>query len=144
MDPMTENTTILTLKLKISNNEYIDFNLRRYDDLFESLNKFVSLNKIKRELVKPLVLQIFKSINKIFYLFNNKISIYDKEYLNSLYKLYLKNNNEILRSNHKGQSSDKTSKKEKKIIHIKSKSDENIDNNNSEYDNECDNSIHSI
>jgi len=141
---MTENTIILALKIKISKDEYIDFNLRKYDDLFESLNKFVSLNKIKRELVKPLVLQIFKSINKIFYLFNNKISIYDQEYLNSLYKLYLKNNNEILRSNHKGQSSDKTSKKEKKIIHIKSKSDENIDNNNSEYDNECDNSIHSI
>ena len=63
---MTENTIILALKIKISKDEYIDFNLRKYDDLFESLNKFVSLNKIKRKLVKPLVLQIFKSINKIF------------------------------------------------------------------------------
>lgn len=139
MDPMTENTTILTLKLKISDDEYIDFNLRKYDDLFESLNKFVSSNKIKKELVKPLALKIFEYLNKIFYLFNNKIGIYDQEYLNSLHKLWLKNN-EILSNNDKGQSSNITSEKES--THIKSNSDENIGDNGS--DDESVNSLHSI
>lgn len=98
---MNENTVILTLKIKVAKNDYRIFNLKKYDDLFISLEKFVDINKIRQELVKPLVTKIFKTLNKIFWLLNNKIGIYDQEYLNSLYKLWIKNNKEIPRTKNK-------------------------------------------
>ena len=79
-------------------------------------------------------------MNKIFYLLNNKVSIYDREYLKSLYRLWLKKYNETLNIKNKGKLSGLTSKK--KLKHFKSNSYQNIDDNSS--DNEIENSIHSI
>ena len=90
-----ENTVILTLKIKVAPNDFRTFNLKKYDDLFISLEKFFDLNKIKQDLVKPIVTKIFAALNKIFWLLNNKIGIYDQEYLNSLHKLWIKNNERI-------------------------------------------------
>ena len=90
-----ENTVILTLKIKVAPNDFRTFNLKKYDDLFISLEKFFDLNKIKQDLVKPIVTKIFSALNKIFWLLNNKIGIYDQEYLNSLHKLWIKNNGQI-------------------------------------------------
>lgn len=90
-----ENTVILTLKIKVAKNDYRTFNLKKYDDLFISLKKFFDLNQIKQELVKPIITKIFSALNKIFWLLNNKIGIYDQEYLNSLYKLWTKNKDTI-------------------------------------------------
>ena len=94
-----ENTVILTLKIKVAPNDFRTFNLKKYDDLFISLEKFFDLNKIKQDLVKPIVTKIFAALNKIFWLLNNKIGIYDQEYLNSLYKLWKKNNEQIPKRN---------------------------------------------
>lgn len=92
---MNENTVILTLKIKVAPNDYRTFNLKKYDDLFISLEKFFDLNKIKQDLVKPIVTKIFAALNKIFWLLNNKIGIYDQTYLSSLHKLWIKNNEKI-------------------------------------------------
>ena len=94
-----ENTVILTLKIKVAPNDFRTFNLKKYDDLFISLEKFFDLNKIKQDLVKPIVTKIFAALNKIFWLLNNKIGIYDLEYLNSLQKLWVKNNGQIPKRN---------------------------------------------
>ena len=91
----SENTVILTLKIKIAKDDYRVFNLKKYDDLFVSLQKFFDLNKIKQDLVKPIVGKVFATLNKIFWLLNSKVGIYDQEYLNSLYKLWKKNNEKI-------------------------------------------------
>ena len=91
----SENTVILTLKIKISKDEFRVFNLKKYDDLFVSLQKFFDLNKIKQDFVKPIVAKVFATLNKIFWLLNSKVGIYDQEYLNSLYKLWKKNNEKI-------------------------------------------------
>ena len=91
----SENTIILTLKIKISKDDYRVFNLKKYDDLFLSLQKFFDLNNIKQELVKPIVGKVFATLNKIFWLLNSKVGIYDQEYLNSLYRLWKKNNEKI-------------------------------------------------
>ena len=57
-------------------------------------------------MVKPIVTKIFAALNKIFWLLNNKIGIYDQEYLNSLHKLWIKNNEQIpKRSNSKEEDS---------------------------------------
>ena len=90
-----ENTVILTLRIKIAKNDYRVFNLKKYDDLFMSLQKFFELNQIKQELVKPIVTKIFFTLNKIFWLLNSKIGIYDQEYLSSLYKLWMKDKDKI-------------------------------------------------
>ena len=133
---MNENTVILTLKMKVGKNDYRIFNLKKYDDLFVSLEKFVDINKIKQELVKPLVSKIFEALNKIFWLLNNKIGIYDLQYLNSLYKLWIKNNREIPKSRNKTNSDRSTtssseSSSESSFKDIKSNSFQNSDGNNS-------------
>ena len=142
-----ENTIILTLKLKIKKDEYINFNLRRYDDLFESLKEFVHLNKIKEDLLKPMVIKVFEILNKIFYLLNNKIGIYDQAYLNSLYKLWLKNNKEIeesinINSNENIRRKEFDSMNKKEFKHIKSNSFQSLECYDS--DNENNISINSI
>ena len=138
-----ENTVILTLKIKVAKNDFRYFNLKKYDDLFVSLEKFVNLNKIKQELVKPIVTKIFMALNKIFWLLNNKIGEYDQGYLNSLYKLWIKNNkifpnDNKYNTNHKRNHSEKSttsssdSSNENSFENIKSNSFQNIDGNNSE------------
>ena len=90
-----ENTIILTLRIKIAENDYRVFNLKKFDDLFISLQKFFDLNQIKQDLIKPIVNKIFNALNRIFWLLNNKIGLYDQEYLNSLYNLWKKNKGKI-------------------------------------------------
>ena len=102
---INENTIILTVSLKVGPNDYRTFNLKKYDDLFISLEKFFDLNKIKQDLVKPIVTKIFDALNKTFWLLNNKIGIYDQEYLNSLYKLWKKNNEQIPNRNSQEEES---------------------------------------
>ena len=136
----SENTVILTLKIKVAKDDYRTFNLKKYDDLFISLEKFFDLNKIEQSLVKPIVTKIFTALNKIFWLLNNKIGIYDQEYLNSLYKLWMKNNQNIPKRNDDANNKSKESsnnstisssdstdenKKHKKLL---SNSFQNVDN----------------
>ena len=135
-----ENTVILTLKIKVAKDDFRVFNLKKYDDLFISLEKFFDLNKIEQNLVKPIVTKIFTALNKIFWLLNNKIGIYDQSYLNSLYKLWMKNNerlpkrNDIDKNKSKENSDNSTisssdstdeNKKHKKLL---SNSFQNVDN----------------
>ena len=134
---MNENTVILTLKIKVGKNDYRIFNLKKYDDLFISLEKFVDINKISQDLVKPLVSKIFLTLNKIFWLLNNKIGLYDQEYLLSLYKLWIKNNKEIPKSRNKNHSDKSTttsseSSSENSYKDIKSNSYQNSDGNSSD------------
>ena len=135
---LNENTIILTVKIKVGKNDIRSFNLKKYDDLFVSLEKFVNINKINQELVKPLVTKIFKTLNKIFWLINNKIGIYDQEYLGSLYRLWIKNNKHIPKSN-KNQSDKSTNdssneSNDNSPEKIKSNSFQNTDENNDEKD----------
>ena len=90
-----DNTVILTLKIKVAKNDFRIFNLKKYDDLFISLEKFFDLNKIDQSLVKPIVNKIFAALNKVFWLLNNKIGNYDKKYLTSLYNLWKKNDENL-------------------------------------------------
>ena len=136
---INENTVILTLKIKVAKNDYRYFNLKKYDDLFVSLEKFADLNKIKQELVKPIVTKIFLALNKIFWLLNNKIGIYDRKYLTSLYKLWIKNKQNFPNNyyRHKANSDKSTasssdSSDENSFEQIKSNSFQNTDGNSSD------------
>lgn len=111
---INENTVILTVSLKVGPNDFRTFNLKKYDDLFISLEKFFDLHKIKQDLVKPIVTKIFDALNKTFWLLNNKIGIYDQEYLNSLYKLWKKNNEQIPKRNNSQEEETKSNGGNKK------------------------------
>ena len=104
-----DNTVILTLKIKIAKNDFRFFNLKKYDDLFISLEKFFDLNKIDQSLVKPIVNKIFAALNKIFWLLNNKVGNYDKKYLNSLYNLWKKNDETLPKRKKSKEKSNNTS-----------------------------------
>ena len=43
-----KNIVILTLKIKVAPNDFRAFSLKKYDDLFISLEKFFGLNKIEQ------------------------------------------------------------------------------------------------
>ena len=136
---MNENTIILTVQIKVAKNDIRVFYLKKYDDLFVSLEKFVDLNKIKQELVKPLVTKIFDTLNKIFWVINCKIGKYDRKYLKSIYKLWIKNNKEIPKTKNKNKNhSDKStttssnSSSENSFKDIKSNSYQNSDGNRSD------------
>lgn len=147
-----ENTVILTVNLKVGPNDHRKFYLKKYDDLFVSLEKFFDLNKIKQDLVKPIVTKILNALDRTFYMFNSKIGIYDQEYLNSLYKLWKKNNEQIPKRNNSQEeetkineskknktnsdkstiSSSDSSDGDKKHKKIMSNSFQNLDNSSSE------------
>lgn len=91
-----ENTLILTLKIKISQNDYRVFYLKKFDDLFISIQRFVEMNQIKQELVKPIVSKIFHALNKVFWVLNSQIGRYDQKYLSSVYKVWLKNKDKMI------------------------------------------------
>ena len=95
----SDNTVILTIRIKVSKDDYRIFNLKKYDDLFISIQKFFDINKIKSELIRPTVIKIFSTLNKIFWLCNSKIGIYDQKYLKTLYKIWLKNGQNIPKFN---------------------------------------------
>ena len=64
------------------------------------------MNKIKQDFVKPIVAKVFATLNKIFWLLNSKVGIYDQEYLNSLYRLWKKNKEKIPLNNHLNDNND--------------------------------------
>ena len=134
---VNENTVILILKLKVGKNDYRIFSLKKYDDLFISLEKFFDINQINHEFIKPVIMKVFTALNKTFWLLNNKIEKEDQKYLYSLYKLYLKNknykNSNYTNKNNKGDksssSSNSTSNGKNKIKLQKYNSEKYINNN---------------
>ena len=134
---MKDNIIILCVAIKVGKNDIRIFKLKKFDDLFVSLEKFIKYNKIKEELVKPLITAILKALNKIFYALNNKIGRYDLEYLNSLYKLWIKNNGNMPKTKNKNHIDKSTkssfdSSSENSYKEIKSNSYQNSDGNNSD------------
>ena len=122
-----ENTVILTLKLLVAPNDCRIFNLKKYDDLFVSLEKFFDINKINQDLVKPVVNKIFLTLNKIFWLYNNKIGKYDYDYLSSLYRLWIKNNQQIPKTQNNPQKEENKNKLNKNNNHSEKSSDSSDD-----------------
>ena len=75
--------------------------------------------------MKPIVTKIFTALNKIFWLLNNKIGIYDQEYLNSLYKVWIKNNEKIPKRNDTEKNKSKDSSNNNSTISSSDSTDEN-------------------
>ena len=69
-----ENTEILNVKIKLSNDKIIIFKLRRFDDLFLTIKFFCEINSIDEKFIKPLITKLLCTLNTIYQIINSEIS----------------------------------------------------------------------
>ena len=69
-NPILENTEILSINVKISENKFSTFKLRRYDDLFITVKLFCEINKIDEKLIKPIIIKVLSCLNCIYKIMN--------------------------------------------------------------------------
>lgn len=73
-----DNTEILCLNVKISDNESLIFKLNRFDDLFNTVKLFCEINKLNEQLIKPLILRSLQALNQVYQVMNFSLSNEDK------------------------------------------------------------------
>lgn len=88
INPKRENTEIMSINIKISENQTIVFKLRRFDDLCNTVQFFCSLHHIKEELVKPIILKTMDAMNQIYSAYNSNLSETDIYLLNQIRYFY--------------------------------------------------------
>ena len=72
-NPVFENTEILNVQVKISENNTAIFKLKRYDDRFMTIQYFCEINNLKEEMIKPLIIKSLCAINTIYQVMNSKM-----------------------------------------------------------------------
>ena len=80
-NPMTENTEILNVSVKISQNKKVVFKLRRFDDLFLTVKLFCEINQIEEKLMKPIIIKILCSLNSIYQIYNYQLDVQNMQRL---------------------------------------------------------------
>ena len=70
INPMVENTEILNISVKISQNKTIVFKLRRFDDLFMTVKLFCEINQIEERFIKPIIIKTLCGLNSLYQIFN--------------------------------------------------------------------------
>ena len=76
-----ENTVVLSINVKISPTRIVSFKLKKYDDLFLTVKLFCEINKIREELIKPIIIKSLEAMNKVYIVMNSKISQNDIDQL---------------------------------------------------------------
>ena len=74
IDPKKENTCILEISLKLTNDKMYNFKLNRFDDLFETVQIFCQINDLNAKLYIPIIINIMKALNSIYGIFNLKLT----------------------------------------------------------------------
>ena len=72
-NPAFENTEILKVKVKLGENKYAFFKLKRFDDIFVTIQYFCEINNLDEEMIKPLIIKSLCAINTIYQVMNSKI-----------------------------------------------------------------------
>ena len=65
-NPIYENTEILRVNVKISNNNAVFFKIKRYDDVFETIKLFCEINGINEKLIKPIIVKSLSTLNTVY------------------------------------------------------------------------------
>ena len=65
-----ENTVILEIEVKISNDKKIYFKLRKYDDMFQIVKEVCEKNEISEKFTNFFVYKIIKALNSIYGIYN--------------------------------------------------------------------------
>ena len=69
-DKGKENTDVLKIKLKISDNKILTFKIRRYDDMFKTVKIFCEINHLEQKFIRSLILSVIKAMNIIYGIVN--------------------------------------------------------------------------
>ena len=88
IDPKRENTCILEINLKFSKDKSFNFKLKRFDDLFETVQIFCQINELNNNFYLPIIINIMKALNCIYGIYNLKLTKKEIEELQFLKKLY--------------------------------------------------------
>lgn len=91
--PQNDNTCILEIYLKLPKNQNLYFRLKRFDNLFETVQIFCQINELNSNLYFPIVINIMKALNSIFGIYNlklnqkeiNELEFFKEMYINSNY-----------------------------------------------------------
>ena len=76
-----ENTVVLSINVKISPTRIVSFKLKKYDDLFLTVKLFCEINKIREELIKPIIIKSLEAMNEVYIVMNSKIAQNDIDQL---------------------------------------------------------------
>lgn len=83
-NPIYENTEILRVSVKISNNNAVFFKIKRYDDVFETIKLFCEINGINEKLIKPIIVKSLSTLNTVYQIMNCQLN---NEQINILKKI---------------------------------------------------------
>lgn len=97
INPIAENTAILTVKVKLAKDKTVLFKIRRFDDLFLTVKLFCEINNIQEKLMKPIITKVLCTLNSIYQCCNTEL---DKKNIRVLQMLNAINtDNEICNDN---------------------------------------------
>ena len=71
---MIENTEILRINVKISKDKIKVFILKRYDDIFKTINLFCKINFLDEKLIKPIIIRSLSTLNTIYQIMNSELN----------------------------------------------------------------------
>lgn len=74
LNPFIENTEILRINVKISKDKIKVFTLKRYDDIFKTINLFCKINFIDEKLIKPITIRLLSTLNTIYQIMNSELN----------------------------------------------------------------------
>lgn len=74
LNPFIENTEILRINVKISKDKIKVFTLKRYDDIFKTINLFCKINFLDEKLIKPIIIRSLSTLNTIYQIMNSELN----------------------------------------------------------------------
>ena len=83
-----ENSYILTINIKVSNDETLSFNIRRYDNIFKTVKIFCEINNLDAKFIRPFILYIIKALNRIYGIVNLNLTKDEILFLNGIKDTY--------------------------------------------------------
>ena len=116
-----ENTDILEINVKLSEEEKLTFKIRRYDDMFKTVKIFCEINKLDIKLIRPFIIYIIKALNSIYGIYNLNLKSDEIKFLKDIKENFYNEEEENFDINEDG----------KEIINEKS-----LNNNQNCYDND--------
>ena len=95
-----ENTDILEINVKLSEQKTLVFKIRRYDDMFKTVKIFCEINKLDTKLIRPLIIYIIKALNSIYGLYNLNLKGEEIRFLKDVKEhFFSEENEEIIKLN---------------------------------------------
>ena len=69
------------MKVKIGENKFAYFKLKRFDDIFMTIQYFCEINNLDEKMIKPLIIKSLCAINTIYQVMNSKLNTENMEVL---------------------------------------------------------------